>query len=326
MASSAKPIVCTACSKKITPKANPGISCGGCGKAQHFTCLNLTAGKKESYLKGIDNYLCTQCKAKHRRSLSFTATTPLNVPDPTTQPSRTSQSPIAQSNQSQPPSGTSDLIPTLIDLVNTLQRTVSSLELKLTEALKEIAVLRTSKDNPDNTHKRGKVTQSTSRGRRSYTINGVVCVEGENTDEIAEKTLKYFDSDFTIDKTVTTRRLPAKTASLTPTILITVPTDHVKAVETLKKANRRSVLGKDINLPASDKIHINEAHEQRTYKLFREARKLKTKGYRFIWIQENRVLIKKAEGEKIIHLKDTDQLNKFFEAEPVATTIPINTA
>lgn len=340
MANSAKSIICTACIKKITPKAHPGIACGGCGKAQHFNCLNLSTEKKDSYLKGTDNYLCTQCRTKHRRSLSFTATTPSNLSKTSTRPDQTlssssathpqaavgtpnlildqtSQHSTGSTTQSQSIVDSSNLVPTLINLVNTLQKTVSSFELRLTEALKEIAILRSSISSPEITDQRSQGTRATEKGKRSFTINGAVHSEGENTDEITEKVLKFFDGDFKINETVTTRRLPARTQTSSPTILITVSTNNVKAIETLKKAIRRSVPGKDIDLPASDKIHINEAHSQETYKLFREARKLKSKGYRFVWIQAGRVLLKKEEGEKIVQLKDLNQLRNLLEAEPV---------
>lgn len=310
----AKTILCTTCKKKVTPRSAPGLSCAGCQKADHFSCLQITAEKKDRYLSGADNYLCPQCKSKHRVSLSFVATPPQQKST-----SATSTGQGKNSERAVPPKIDSQLneplLSTLIALVSTLQKTVDSLEKRLLETLEQIAFLKADRSDLKSQRKSGKV-QPDPNGKKSYTINGVTLTENENVKEIASSVLKYFDNTFEADDSIEVKRLPSKTASSTPTILVTLPLTATPSITILKKANRRCVVGKDIGLATSEKIFINEAHSQGTYNLYKKARALKAKGFRFVWIQADRVLVKKEDGAKIVQLKNLSHLEELLSSLP----------
>lgn len=72
----------------------------------------------------------------------------------------------------------------------------------------------------------------------------------------------------------------------------------------MKTFKRRRLAGTDFNFSKSTNIYINESHPAPVYNLFKKARTLKTKGFKFVWIKDDRVLVRKAEGEKVLQIKD----------------------
>lgn len=107
--------------------------------------------------------------------------------------------------------------------------------------------------------------------------------------------------------------MPPKTATNTPSILVSVPQKCVVANKTLNKVNRSSIKGRDIGFNNCDKIFINKSSSKATYELFKEARKLKDRGFSFVWIHSDRVLIRNQESGKVTHLKGTEHLNRLLQ-------------
>lgn len=288
-----KTIICTTCSKKVTPKAHPGISCAGCQKTQHFACLNLTPEKKENYINGKDNYLCVQCKAKHRRSLSFTVETP--------SPRRASST-----NQPGPSTTQPDQLLALTSIIDTLKDTVASLESKLTEALNEIAALKSEREKP---HK--KRDQTNPIKTKSYTISGVPESAYSEPRTVVEKVLKTIDNSVELCSSAVVRKLTPKDKTLHPILLIDLKSDSTNC-SILDQLKRRKLSGKDVDIEVCEKVFVNDSLPSRVYQLYKKAKQLKQKGYRFVWVKDNRVLVRIAEKASVLQIKDSDQVDKLL--------------
>lgn len=294
---------CTICNKKVAARGKQGLSCGGCESAQHFNCLKLPAERKELYLSGKENYLCVKCKTKHRRSLSFVANTseqPKDLNATTSEHSKDLNASKASDTQTQD----STNIASLLLVIEKLQRSVEQLENRLGSALDEIRSLKQNQSSNTVVEK----PLDRASDKKDFTINGLVFSEGEDLRAIVNQVVQSADKSFELDPSTTVKRLPAKKTTPCPTVLISV---RGKNFEILKKIRRRAVVGKDIGLNFCDKIYINESHSPATYRLFKEARILKSKGYKFVWVQEDKVLLRK-EGHRIEHLKSQAHLESIL--------------
>lgn len=283
---------CAECNLKVTSRGKQGLTCASCDKAHHFDCLKISETRKSAILSGKDNYLCPQCKSRHRLSLSQVASTPVA-------PRQVEKASAAATPEAEPQ------LTTLLAVIATLQKTVESLEERLTTALAQIDLLKVGSTPPAATKR--PPTATNQGGSKDYTLNGVEQEEGEDLSAKVTKVLQSVDNPFVLDSRAALRRLPSKSDSRPATILITVPTESSNS-KTLLKAKRRALVGKDVGLNSSEKIYINESLSQSTYKLFRKARELKTKGYKFVWVNNDRVLLRRTEGQKVEHLKNERQL------------------
>jgi PHD-finger len=72
---------CEACLKSVTLKRNPGISCCNCSKYYHINCVGLTIETAEDIQKNSLSWSCTKCKSKSRKSQIFPLPSAIDTPD-----------------------------------------------------------------------------------------------------------------------------------------------------------------------------------------------------------------------------------------------------
>lgn len=310
--------LCHTCQQKVSKKGDQGLTCGSCNRSDHFKCLRLTEEKKSAILLGDQCYLCVSCKNKQRLSLSLVADTPPKVKKVSKPPSGSApdQSSTSVSNtKAGPPkakvspteektsSANDDLISSLLATIQTLTETVKKLEAKLEQAFNH------QNHRQKNTTKAKPLTDR----RVSFTINGVPEKKYKDPREIVEKVIKATDHSLELDSTTVVKKLTSKSNSRTPVILVSVKPDSTN-LATLKQLKRRKLTGQDIDIPNCEQIFVNESYPSQVYKLLKEAKKLKQHGYRFVWVQNNRVLARVEEKSPVIQIKDADHLNSVIAA------------
>lgn len=304
--------LCSTCQQRVSAKGNPGLTCGGCDRSDHFTCLKikLTDEKKEAIAAGTESYLCTKCKNKQRLSLSIVvATPPTKGKGNVKKPNSNESDKAGGSKQTEPETSVTvtdeTLISTLVATIQTLNQTIKNLESKLQNAFDQIGKLqRQSNGDKKSQPKKDKAAPKT----RSFTINGVP--EGSSGDPKAtvEKILKTADPSNELEPTVTVRKLTSKDKTRPSAILVTGISSS-KNLSTLDQLKRRKIAGSDIGIEDCPKIFINESYPSQVYKLFKAAKVLRNHGYKFIWIKDNRVLARTTDNAPVIQIKSIEQLD-----------------
>lgn len=285
------PINCHCCKSNITAARKPGVTCAGCQKSFHYNCADITEALKQQYSTGEKIFLCSSCAKKHRNSLSI---------------SRLSESPRQATPAPVVPQSSSS--EDLVAIIKSLQKAVTDLTEQLKKTDAEVAELKAAKNQPPSVSAR---TTPTSEPKPVlFTINGIPEEESEETRSIVEKVISAKIANFKLEAATTVKRLPSK-SNKSHTILIGVKKGSQQHKD-IAQARRGPVsTGGDVGLQC-DRIFINESHSTETYNLFRKAKLLKTKGFKFIWITEGRVLIKKEEGGRTTHIKSKEQLDKLL--------------
>lgn len=318
---------CTICSQNVSARQKEGLTCGACNKSQHFECLKISSEKRDAILNSDCCYLCTNCKNKQRLSLSIVAT----IPEPakstksTKSTKATAPQPTASSSKEK---STTQLLPTtptvdinnsavlnasLLEVVLTLQKTVESLNSRLNEALDQIATLtRAQSQGTSQAPSKSRSPQQSnqqSSSFASYSVTGIPPDHKSDAKSIVNRIFKTADSNSQLSSSTRVRQLPIRNEK--STILITVEKDSPNH-QLLKEIRRKNFSGSDFSINGTEKIFINESHPSQLYQLFKKTKQLKLKGYRFVWIQSGRVLVKETENSKIIHIRNLDSLDSII--------------
>lgn len=325
--------LCGTCQLRVSAKGNPGLTCGSCERSDHFTCLKITDAKKNAILAGEESYLCSKCRSKQRLSLSIVATpTPTKEKNKSTAPAPDKQVSINSNNTDksrQPilkpsastatgvpadktPTSNESLVSTLLATIQTLNETIKSLERKLQFAFDQINRLQQQPIQNNNKPQPNTSTKSdTTPKPRSFTINGIPEADSKEPKEVVKRILQTVDPSNELDPAVTIRKIPSKDKSRPPPILVSC-TLSSKNFNTLNSLKRRRITGSDIGIENCENIFINESYPSQVYKLFKEAKRLRGYGYKFIWIKDNRILNRTAESAPVTQIESIDQLKQLI--------------
>lgn len=185
-------------------------------------------------------------------------------------------------------------------LIKDLQDTVEKLSKQLQEALLQIAELKTQRSNPSK--------ESATPQFVRYTLNGIQEQEDENVQTIVTKVVAATSGEFELDETTSVKRIPSKSDNH-HVIFLSVKNGSAQH-KILEKAKKTRVSGRDGGISCGP-IFLNEAHSSISYQLFKKAKILRTKGFRFEWLKNSRVVARKAEGEKVICILKEEDLKKY---------------
>lgn len=313
------PPKCIKCTKSLSPRNNPGITCIGCDIAHHFTCSTIPEGDWPLYSAKPKPkaHICPSCTTKQRRSATFS----------TIEPARTTPKQPAKANST----STSDELAELREKLNTVI-------FELGEAKARIALLESQQqhfapaNSTDLSEVKARITQlETQQPRQTsarspkptgtdktpektffFTINGVPETPGESAKLITEKVLSTQNANFKLDDSVTVKRQKSNSPKH-HSILIGVRGNSA-LLKTFNKARGSCIKGNVVNLPA-ERIHINESHSSQSYRLFRKAKQLRTQGYDFVWIRSSRVFAQKTAEANRIAIKDEEQLKSLLSPD-----------
>lgn len=298
---------CRTCQQKVTARGKQGLTCGGCNRSDHFECIKVTEKRKSAILSGVESYLCTQCKTKQRLSLSIVASPQTSGSTSTAKKNHANHQEQYSTSEPIAEKAKEDQMTTLLSIISSLQESVKGLEQKLELALQQFETLKRSKDT---------ATAKTGDQEKyiNFTINGVSTECSSDPASTVVQIGKVVESTFELCTTSKVKKiLPNLKNKDHPTIFVSVRRGS-KNHEVLKTLRRRKLSGKDLGFKDSKRIYINESYPAQTYTLLREANKLKAKGYQFVWVQDNRVLSRRAEGERIEQIRDSKHVQDLLAA------------
>lgn len=330
---------CETCNQRVLARKKPGVTCVGCLKAQHFDCLSIPLEDQSDYTANIKVYHCKTCKTKHRMSMTFvaspttttkttSATTSANtsrtaakanttvggIPTPTPTPTVPEPTPLAESYLQQTNH--------LLAIITSLQETVKNLETKLESALDEIRYFKESGQTNCSNNKKHSTKRRTPLHRgssdpktRTFSINGLVRKDTENIREVVSQLITKLDVNFELADDTRITELPNAKLNSPSTILVSADKDSVN-VKTFVSIKGKKLDPNLLGLKDCKALHFNENHPSAAYKLYKEAKLLKSNGYKFVWIQAGRVLARQEPGGKITQVKDHEHLSQLIHPSP----------
>lgn len=320
-------------------KKTPGLSCGGvCGQCFHGNGMCCDVSKSQLTLikrtPGV-GWRCTQCRLLPTTAFDLNGTLRSTGSPPITQPMRSSGAAAVGSriedgiiNRSTVQDGLPESVTQLTGEIRSLQASVefcsqkiSDFELKLakfTEVLARMAKLERENNalklEVDDLNLRLDSVEQHNRSN-NFEIQNVPEKSGENILTIVEIIGKSINMPIDANSIDHVTRVPTKIKTSPKNIIVRfsskIKRDCFLSAYKAKRIESGEVrAGMEVK-ELSCRLYINEHLTTKNKILFREARvAAKEKQYKFVWIQNGNILVRKDDKSKILHIVDHNSLQK----------------
>ncbi|XP_036148419.1 uncharacterized protein LOC118647485 [Monomorium pharaonis] len=100
--------------------------------------------------------------------------------------------------------------------------------------------------------------------------------------------------------------------SATGSIIVTLTSRATRDIVITKKRVRRVLVQRDICDNDSDRdVYVNELLPKNTYELLKLTKKIaKEKSYKYVWVRESHIHIRRSDGEPIVHIDSETDLDR----------------
>lgn len=309
--------ICKVCTQPIT-KRSPGLQCNGfCARFFHANSLCSDVAKNQ--LTAIENlpggrWACGQCRGS-QSSASIT------IVDSETEQQGNSEISDSSSNLSQILLELKNEVHLLRDSVNFCSDKVTEFEtqlkklneyMKLTDALKVENQQLKSEVKSLNT-KINSIEQFTRNN--NIEIQDVPEKANENLFNIIELIGNYFTYPINKNCIDYITRVPTRIENKPKNIIIKFTSKlfrdgFLAATKAKRTALNNASPGFKEN-GVSDKLYINDHLTNSNKMLLKEVRETaKTKHYKFVWVQNANILVRKTDSSKILHIASKDDIKK----------------
>lgn len=309
------PEVCAQCTIHINTKS-PGLQCRGfCEKFFHIKCVNISA-EQFSFLKSRSNveWKCVSCAA----GIPPISPGYSSVSKPGEDPLFNRQ--ICSLIKDTIKAELTDVINKQDDLlqsVNFCSDKITDFEKALTtikEHMKTIEKLKAENESlkTDVKNLSSKLNDLEQYSRmNNIEIQGIPEKKDENVVKIFESVCKFLDHPIDMTNVEAVHRVQAYNKNATKNIIVRFTNRRIKNDILLAAKTKRSqlgVTGRALPLEGG-RVFINEHLTPENKRLLREVRLAATeKGYKYVWINNANILIRKDDRSMIRAIKTADQL------------------
>jgi regulator of replication initiation timing len=295
------------CGKSVTRTRSPGISCSGCNKYFHLKCVNLSNSTAEEIKNNRLSWSCSKCNNSARRSyiipaLDVPATSTATVVKTPTRSPATVQDQISQ---------ISDKLTKLKDEFSsyraTTDGTLQQLEQQLAAVFEENNVLK------------AKINQLEEKLEQQHTENNLE-IQGLPACALSQPSETVLRVASAIGCPLTNSEIDCEVIEYTGGDRVVVKFNSTqtksKFLANGKKFNREK---KKFNFNNSNYIiHVNEQLTSSIKKLLYDTKTLgRINNFKFAWINNGRVLLKKTENSTPIHITSHTSLLKLLEQNAI---------
>ncbi|CAH1170776.1 unnamed protein product [Phaedon cochleariae] len=298
--------VCTICSVGTSSRSNPSLKCqGSCGGEFHMKCVKLPPSFSELSTNTGISWKCASCLQKNDSALLL---------DHMMQKMNPLFSSVAEIKKQN-----SEMVKSLEFYGGKIDDFTRKME-KFEETVKaventqnEVKMLR-----EDNNRIRNDLEFLQQQGRmKNVEIRGVTEKRGENILSIIAKLCEIIDFKLERDDIDSLHRVNSfqtPNKSTEPRCIILTFTKNVTKNIFMQsaKSNREKLRAKLIDREFEDKpIYINEHLSPGNKVLYKKTRDLcATQNFKFCWIKDCKIFVKKADGDRVIQITNEDSLNK----------------
>lgn len=288
---------CTRCQEDV-PSDGDFVVCNGCKGKYHYECTTLSAGTYRNMSKTNKNsWRCPNCKGKKSSTIDS---------EQDDQPDSGKDSGVLQAINSK----LNDISKELSDL----RKSVEFMNNKYETMVNEIKELKDFKKQHLNTSEKMKVMEikinemEQREKMHNLEIKGIEEKEGENLKVTTVILATQMGVDMSRDDIETVYRVNNKSKTEPRDIIVKLKSLQLR--EKILQKKKTKVNNKEVTRGKLDKIiYVNEQLTPYNKMLFWEARKKTTeKGYKFAWVKNGNILVRKNEAEKVQRIQHQDDL------------------
>lgn len=289
---------CNNCDK-LLPRNGDFVKCSKCSSQLHFDCSGILSKtwKAKSATKKAE-WICTVCRKSRKNSHD------------------SSSSDVSCSEESALDSIKRELT-NLNNLFTNLQSSVSSIDKKLEEAMGKVDTLIQENKNlkTENSALKSRVSdlEQYSRGN-NLIISNIPQAAGENTVEVVQRVAKLAGVSIDERDIDACHRLPKSPKQAHPTIVVRFCRRLVKQNLLKNKRNPNLINGNlgFTQVVPNGKIYLDEHLTSEKAKLFSAAKMLKNNGYKYVWCKEGKILVRKADGDKVVLIRTEEDIARLI--------------
>lgn len=144
-------------------------------------------------------------------------------------------------------------------------------------------------------------------------IQGIPPVPNENVLEIIKKVGSALDVQIGDEMVDTCYRVRKKdlTSKQTATIVVKFVRKAIKDEVMRMRRVKRTFSTRHLGLADDTPVYINESLSSGRRRLFAKARELKkSRGFKYLWIRDGKILMRKKENDPVIHINSVDDILK----------------
>lgn len=305
---------CTVCKKSVTTtRQNSSIACMDCKKPCHGTCVNMTKDDIECLLSQGQPWRCPPCSKVRRSSMV------LNTPDK----SKTETSRIiemlkeAKEERTKMDSEMNKSFEFVHKLIEDQKNVLKEQNKQLADFMNLVQGLQ---DENQQLRKRVKELETriddTEQYQRANTVEiyGIPELPDEDTYEVVSKVGAALDMDISRDMVDICHRLgKSKDPGRPSGIIVKFVRREVKQILLKKRRKRnRDFTTQHVGYQISSgpiPVFINESLTLTKIGLYKAAKEAKkSKGYKYLWVQNGRVLMRQADDTSVIHIATKEDI------------------
>lgn len=271
------------------------ISCNNCKKWFHISCVNLTKEKFNHYAKEYkknsgekDLYVCPTCVSKIEVKNTKTVS-------------------ISSENE-----------PTLLDLFNKLDTMEKKYDKLFKKYEEQIEINKKMESEIQNIQLQLDVLAQEKNHyeqkslANNVIINGIPIVsEQEDLNNIINKISTTVGKPTISPTDVKCFRIGKKEIGTSPPIKVEFASKSIKEKFIYPKKSLFNITTKDLGFQENKKIYINEDLTKLNQEIFKKALKFKKdNGYKFLWVGDGLIKLRKDDGSKIIVIKSIADITK----------------
>ncbi|XP_075210788.1 uncharacterized protein LOC142318134 [Lycorma delicatula] len=300
---------CGVCNKNITTKHSK-IACIDCKTLFHASCENMSKDDIELLIFNNEIWRCEHCALSKRKDLQLETAVQRNnftlddVMSAINELKRAQKRMISDMNES------SDLLHKKID---DNSKIIADQTLKLVEYVQKIENL-TAKNH--NLRQQVKQLEFRLEDVEQYSRKSMIEIHGipKKDDEDVVDTIKKVGDvigfQITDEMIDACHRLPGKN-NMSDGIIVKFVRRRDKENFMKKKRDKKLITTLNMGFTTDTPVYINESlcpPRRRLYALARQAKKYK--GYKYIWLRDGKILMRKNEKDKIVQIRNEEDLNK----------------
>lgn len=306
-------VKCSKCSQSV--RNQPYLSCENCRNSFHISCANMNKEDFDFLQENAKKWCCALCEKEKRKSLQFEAV--LEKEDPTN----------------------AQIVKMIIDLrkeirsdiknmENSLGSSIESAHEKFDELKKTLQEQGAKLDSYTATiaelvnenkflKKQMQLLQVRLDDAEQYSrantveIHGLPVTPNENVTSLVQQVGKSLGVEFNESNIDACHRLGnAKQGAPTPGIVVRFVQRNIKEELLRKRKVKRDFSTVHIGLSVAMPIYINESLCPGRRKVFAMARAAKLeKGYKYLWIRNGNILIRKDDGTAVVKLNSLEDVS-----------------
>lgn len=305
-----KMVKCVICNANIA-KQQLKIECTDCKAVHHANCANLSKSDIDYINAENQIWRCISCSKSRRQSMALESSidegkvTILEVIEMLKE---------AKEDRRRLESELGKSLETSHEKIDQNMKLIEDQTHKIDDYIQKIEQLH---DENKQLKSRVKILEDKLEDAEQYSrlnsveIQGIPEIKNEDTMEIVKKIGVALDMPIKEEMVDTCHRLRKRTDGKPATLIV----KFVRRIDKHALLQKRRVKGTlttaHMGYTTSSPVYINECLTFQRRKLFAAARELKTeKNYRFLWVRDGRILMRKEENAPVVLLTRMEDINK----------------